>query len=101
MFPALATSRSKGPPFVRRLNRGRKRQIQGLRPSGGKNNIFGRDPSEGRQFGSGKFDHGPRGSPFGMNRGSVAAKIEGRAHCLARRRVQRRRGIMIKVDTRR
>src|SRR3984893_13462604 len=34
-----------------------------------------------------------------MNRGGVAAKIEGRAHCLARRRVEGRRGIMVKVDT--
>ncbi len=100
MFPRTCHEQVEGPFFVRRLDRGRQRQIQRLRPTRGKNDIFGRDSGKSGHLGTGSFDHGPRGSPFGMNGGGVAATIEGRAHGLARRRMQRRRGVMVKVNTR-
>ena len=100
MFPGTCHEQVEGPFFIWRLDRGRQRQIQRLRPSRGKNDIFGRDTGKSGHLGTGSVDNGPRGSPFGMNGGSVATKIEGLAHCLARRRMQRRRGVMIKVNTR-
>jgi hypothetical protein len=99
MFPGTCHEQVEGPFFVRRLDRGRQRQIQRLRPSRGKNDIFGRDSGKCSELGTGSFDHGPRRSPFGMNGRGVAAKIEGSAHRLARRRMQGGRGVMVKVNT--
>ena len=100
MFPGTCHEQVEGPFFVRRLDRGRQRQIQRLRSSRGKSYIFGRDAGKSGHLGAGSFDYGPRGSPFGMNGGGVAAKIEGRAHCLARRGMEGRRGVMVKVNAR-
>jgi hypothetical protein len=100
MFPGTCHEQVEGLFFVRRLDGGRQRQIQRLRPARGKNDIFGRDSGKSGHLGAGSFDNGPCGSPFGMNGGGVAATIKGRVHCLARRRMQRRRGVMVKVNTR-
>jgi hypothetical protein len=100
MFPGACHEQVEGPFFGGRLDRGRQRQIQRLCPSRCKNDIFGRDPGKSGHLGTGSFDYRPRGSPFGMNGGGVTAKIEGRAHRLARRGMQGRRGVMVKVNTR-
>jgi hypothetical protein len=100
MFPGTCQEQVEVPFIVRRLERWRQRQIQRLRPSRGKNDIFGRDAGKSGHLGTGSFDYGPRGSPFGMNGGGVAAKVESRAHGRARRGMQGRRGVVVKVNTR-
>ena len=73
-------------------------QIQCLGSSGRENDVFWRCAGKSSHLGPSAVDRGSRSPPFGVNGRGIAAKVEGRAHCVARRWMQRCGGIMIEID---
>ena len=81
----------------RRRNAGGQRHIGSLGAARGERDFARRRVGERRDIATRVLDQRPRGAPFGVHGGRVAAEVEGVQHGLTRLAPQRRGGVVIEI----